>query len=306
VKGNFDHCQTAVKQVFSNADIKKEIENDNLFFSSANSINWGRLAPQIVYYVSAYCDLVKEGEITFGEEVNVCVPTGNFGNILAAYIAKLMGIPFSKLICASNSNKILYDFFETGIYDRRREFYTTISPSMDILISSNLERLLSMVGGNKNCENWMKDLSEKGIFSASDEIKNLLSKDFAGCYANENQTMKSIKHYFDTYGYLADPHTAVALYSADEYIKKSDDGKKVIVVSTASPYKFSDSVLSSLGEKIPTDEFEALEKLHNISGHEIPVNLYSLKNSEIRFTKIIEKEQIPERVLEFSKDISCG
>jgi threonine synthase len=305
VKGNFDHCQTAVKQIFSNEEIREKISEDGLFFSSANSINWGRLAPQIVYYVSAYCDLIKEGEITYGEEVNVCVPTGNFGNILAAYIAKLMGIPYSKLICASNSNKILYDFFETGVYDRRREFYTTISPSMDILISSNLERLLSMKAGNEKCREWMRELSEKGIFSVSEDIKNLLSKDFVGCYANENQTKSTIKRYFSEFGYLADPHTAVALYSADTYEKETDDNKKTIVVSTASPYKFSSAVLDSLGETVPDDDFEALEKLHRISGTDIPTNLSMLKNAEKRFETVIEKEDISKRVLEFSKNKEC-
>ncbi len=305
VKGNFDHCQTAVKQIFSDSDVKNEIEKKNLFFSSANSINWGRLAPQIVYYVSAYCDLIKEGEINYGEEVNVCVPTGNFGNILAAYIAKLMGIPFGKLICASNSNKILYDFFETGVYDRRREFYTTISPSMDILISSNLERLLSMVAGNENCERWMKDLFEKGIFSVDDNIKSLLGKDFKGCYANENQTKLTIKRYFEEFGYLVDPHTAVALFSADSYEKETNSNKKTIVVSTASPYKFSNAVLESLGENIPADDFEALEKLQSISGMKIPETLSSLKSFEKRFSTVVEKENIKERVLEFANNINC-
>ncbi len=306
VKGNFDHCQTAVKQIFSNNDIKEQISKENLFFSSANSINWGRLAPQIVYYVSAYCDLLKEEEIVFGEEVNVCVPTGNFGNILAAYIAKQMGIPFGKLICASNSNKILYDFFETGIYDRRREFYTTISPSMDILISSNLERLLATVAGNENCEKWMKELFEKGIFSVPDEVRSVLNKDFKGCYANEKQTKSTIKRYFEKFGYLSDPHTAVAIYAADTYAKELKDNKKVIIVSTASPYKFSNSVLEALGAEIPADDFEALEMLQSISGTNIPKNLSSLKMAEKRFTTVVEKEEIPERVLEFSKNSSCG
>ncbi len=305
VKGNFDHCQTAVKQVFSDSEMKDKIAKEGLFFSSANSINWGRLAPQIVYYVSAYCDLIKEGEISYGEEVNVCVPTGNFGNILAAYIAKLMGIPFGKLICASNSNKILYDFFETGIYDRRREFYTTISPSMDILISSNLERLLSMVAGNDNCEKWMSELSQKGIFSIPDSVKSELSKDFKGCYANETQTKNTIKRYFEDFGYLADPHTAVALFATDVYERENKDNKKVIVVSTASPYKFSSAVLESLDEKVPADDFEALEKLQTISGTQIPQNLSSLKDREKRFNTVIEKEEIPDRVLEFSKNRSC-
>jgi len=305
VKGNFDHCQTAVKQIFSDSDVKNEIDKKNLFFSSANSINWGRLAPQIVYYVSAYCDLIKEGEINYGEEVNVCVPTGNFGNILAAYIAKLMGIPFGKLICASNSNKILYDFFETGVYDRRREFYTTISPSMDILISSNLERLLSMVAGNENCEGWMKDLFEKGIFSVDDNVKSLLAKDFKGCYANENQTKLTIKRYFEEFGYLVDPHTAVALFSADSYEKETNSNKKTIVVSTASPYKFSNAVLESLGENIPADDFEALEKLQSISGMKIPENLSSLKSFDKRFSTVVEKENIKDRVLEFANNIDC-
>jgi threonine synthase len=305
VKGNFDHCQTAVKQIFSDESIKEKIKEEGLFFSSANSINWGRLAPQIVYYVSAYCDLIKEGEISYVEEVNVCVPTGNFGNILAGYIAKLMGIPFGKFICASNSNKILYDFFETGVYDKRREFHTTISPSMDILISSNLERLLCMVAGNKNCEQWMKDLAQNGVFSIPDDIKNKLAKDFVGCYANENQTKSSIKHYFEEYGYLADPHTAVALYSADTYKKESGDNKKTIIVSTASPYKFSNAVLNALDVDVPTDDFEALEKLQSISGVSIPQNLSSLKTVEKRFNTVVEKEEISDRVIEFSKNKSC-
>ncbi|MBE6648009.1 MAG: threonine synthase [Ruminococcaceae bacterium] len=306
VKGNFDHCQTAVKQVFSNEEIRNKIAEENLFFSSANSINWGRLAPQIVYYVSSYCDLLKEKEITYGEEVNVCVPTGNFGNILAAYIAKLMGIPFAKLICASNSNKILYDFFETGVYDRRREFYTTISPSMDILISSNLERLLSMVAGNENCEKWMKELFENGIFTVPDEVRKTLSKDFKGFFADEAQTQNTIKRYFDEFGYLIDPHTAVALHATDTYMSETGDTKKTIVVSTASPYKFSGAVLEALGYEIPADDFEALERLQSISGTNIPENLYSLKSAEKRFNAVIEKEEIPDKVLEFSKNKDCG
>ena len=236
IRGNFDDAQTAVKRVFGSPEMAAEADRHGFFFSSANSINWGRLAPQIVYYVSAYCDLLHAGRIQPGEPVNICVPTGNFGNILAAYIAKRMGLPVDKLICASNRNHILTDFFETGVYDRNRAFYTTISPSMDILISSNLERLLYFAAGPETTKGWMALLAETGRFAIGETLRRTLAADFTACYLDEDETRATIRSLYREYGYLCDPHTAVAAGALRKYRQASGDGRLTVVASIASPY----------------------------------------------------------------------
>lgn len=300
IKGNFDDAQSAVKRIFTSADAAKMVDSHGLFFSSANSINWGRLAPQIVYYISAYCDMVKNGSVKMGQPINVTVPTGNFGNILAAYIAKQMGLPIGKLICASNSNNILTDFFNTGVYDRRRPFYTTISPSMDILISSNLERLLYFALGAEKCKALMEDLRDKGVFSVDEATREALAKDFKGLYCSEDDTYATIGRYFKDYGYLCDPHTAVALYCADLYVKESGDTTPMVVASTASPYKFPRAVLSAMGGDVPALDFDCVTALEKLSGVKAPANLSALRSKEVRFTKLADKAEIDDCVEEFA------
>ncbi|MBR5858501.1 MAG: threonine synthase [Clostridia bacterium] len=290
INGNFDDAQSGVKAIFANDDAKKSLEEKGLFFSSANSINWGRLAPQIVYYVSAYCDLVKEGELKYGDKLDITVPTGNFGNILAAYIAKKMGLPLGKLVCASNKNDILTDFINKGVYDKRREFFTTVSPSMDILISSNLERLLWFVLGADKTRECMEKLARDGVYSLDEESMKLIREDFAGYSCSEEETKSTISELFSEYGYLCDTHTAVAANAAKQY--KSENGNKMLVVSTASPYKFAPAVLSALGEEVPADDFDALDKLFAVTKCAIPANLASLREAEVRFTKTVEPEDM--------------
>ncbi len=296
IKGNFDDAQSAVKRIFASAEMASELESKGAFFSSANSINWGRLAPQIAYYFHAYCTLVDGGTVNAGDLINVTVPTGNFGNILAGFIAKKMGLPIDKLVCASNKNNILTDFFKTGKYDRNRPFYTTMSPSMDILISSNLERLLYFAFGAERCAEWMQSLKDSGVFDIGDRI-NELTKDFVGLSCDEEETAATVKRYFDEYGYLADPHTAVALKCADEYIKT--DAKPMVVVSTASAYKFPRSVLASLGVVAPAEDLDCVAELNSISGVEVPKGLSGLATATVRFTRVIEKEEIDSQVLAF-------
>jgi len=298
--GNFDDAQTAVKRIFTSPDAAAMVEEQGLFFSSANSINWGRLAPQIVYYISAYCDLVKNGTLAMGDPMNVTVPTGNFGNILAAYIAKRMGLPIGKLVCASNSNNILTDFFNTGVYDRRRPFFTTISPSMDILISSNLERLLYFALGAEKCKQLMEDLRDNGVFTVDSAVREALSADFAAAYCSEEDTLATIGNYFKENGYLCDPHTAVALYCADKYVSESGDKAPMLVASTASPYKFPAAVLSAIGGKVPAEDFDCLAELQKLSGVCPPANLAALKTKAVRFTTVVEKEGIDACVEQFA------
>lgn len=290
INGNFDDAQSGVKAIFANEEARKTLESKGLFFSSANSINWGRLAPQIVYYVSAYCDLVNEGEIKYGEKLDITVPTGNFGNILAAYIAKKMGLPLGKLVCASNKNDILTDFINNGVYDKRREFFTTVSPSMDILISSNLERLLWFVLGADKTRECMEKLASEGIYELDEESMKLIREDFAGYSCSEENTKSTISELFGEYGYLCDTHTAVAANAANRY--KSEGGNKMLVVSTASPYKFAPAVLSALGEEVPSDDFDALDKLFAVTKCAIPKNLASLREAEVRFTKTVEPSEM--------------
>lgn len=297
IKGNFDDAQTGVKRIFADDAASKALDSAGYFFSSANSINWGRLAPQIVYYISTYCDMLSNGTIKNGDAVNVCVPTGNFGNIFAAYIAKRMGLPIAKLICASNQNNVLTDFIATGTYDRNRTFHTSISPSMDILISSNLERLLYVLAGSEKTAEYMKSLSEDGKYTIDGETKAKIDADFAGYFCDEENTKKTIKETFDKYGYLCDTHTAVGLFCAERYIEETKDEKKIILASTASPFKFASDVFFSLTGKRASDEFSALDELCDYSGAPIPYPLRGLDKKKIRFDKVIKKEDMKSDII---------
>ena len=299
IKGNFDDAQTGVKKIFSDAEAKAKLLDNNYILSSANSINWGRLAPQIVYYISAYCDLLNAGEIAYGESVNVCVPTGNFGNILAAFIAKKMGLPINKFVCASNANNVLTEFLETGTYDRNREFHLTMSPSMDILISSNLERLLYLSSNAEATAKYMSQLNENGKYTVSDDIKAEISKNFVGYFADETATTETIKKYFHEYNYLADTHTSVAIYCAEKFIAAENDGKKMIVASTASPYKFASDVYRAVSDKDASEGTGALDDLSNATNTEITLPLRNLDKKPVRFTTVIEKSQMLDEVYKF-------
>ena len=305
INGNFDDAQSAVKSIFTNTEIKRTLAEKNMMFSSANSINWGRLVPQIVYYFSTYCDMVNMGNITAGEEINVVVPTGNFGNILAGYYAKKMGVPIKKLICASNSNNVLTDFLKTGTYDRNRDFYTTTSPSMDILISSNLERLLYHISGEdaQLVSSLMASLSDEGKYSVSDEIIGKIQSVFDAGFASEADVMNTIKTHFDKYNYLCDTHTAVAVKVYDDYVSATGDDIPTVIDSTASPYKFSKSVLTAvLGGKTPElDEFDMVEELNKTTGAEVPTPLASLKSKQVRFNNVCNKEDMSKMVFSLLK-----
>ena len=304
VKGNFDDCQNGVKAIFTDKNIIAELDKANIVLSSANSINWGRLSPQIVYYISAYAQLIKTGEITYGEKINITVPTGNFGNILAAYYAREMGLPVNKLICASNANNILTDFINTGVYDRNRDFYTTVSPSMDILISSNLERLLYHLSGEntEHINTWFGSLKETGRYEVTSEVKAKIQDLFyAGC-CNDTETKAAIKECFDSYSYLMDTHTAVAYKVYNDYKKNTRDTTKTIIASTANPYKFGAAVFDALqGDAAGLDEFAIIEKLEAMTSTTIPQPLAATKNKEIRFKGVIDRTEMPGAVLSFLK-----
>lgn len=295
VKGNFDDAQTAVKQIFTDKALAKRLAETGRMFSSANSINWGRLAPQLVYYISAYCDLLAGEEIALGDRVNVCVPTGNFGNILAAYYAKQMGLPIAKFLCASNENNVLTDFIRTGTYDKNRPFHTTISPSMDILISSNLERLLfALYGGDDAAvRTLMNSLAETGSYAVTEQVKAALQAEFwAGC-CDDSATKATIRETFEEYSYLCDPHTAVAVNCWRAYVRETGDDTKTIIAATASPFKFSQGVLEALGEESGgRTEFELAERLVVLSGEEIPAGLAALRGKQPRFDDRCDKTDI--------------
>jgi threonine synthase len=313
VKGNFDDCQSALKEVFTDVDVTERAAKTNTTFSSANSINWGRLCPQIVYYISAYAELVQNKSIQCGDKVNICVPTGNFGNILAAYYAMKMGIPVNKFICASNSNNVLADFINTGVYDRNREFCTTVSPSMDILISSNLERLLFHLSGNgdKQIREWFAALKKDGKFEVDKSTKTKLGSLFYGGWCSEEDTLATIKAVFDEYGYLLDTHSAVGYKVWCDYTASSGDVKtKTIIASTANPYKFSEAVHEALYGKFVPSEFEAvvteddepvandaMSKLFERTEIKIPKSLTDVKDKDVRFTEVLEKSQIKDAVM---------
>ncbi|MBP3793477.1 MAG: threonine synthase [Ruminococcus sp.] len=300
IKGNFDDAQNGVKAIFTNDEIKNKLADNGFMFSSANSINWGRLSPQIVYYVSVYAQLLADGQINEGEKINIVVPTGNFGNILAAYYAKHMGIPVNKLICASNANNVLTDFLTTGIYDRNRQFHATISPSMDILISSNLERLLYLLCGENDAQirEWFGALAQTGRYEVSEDVKKALFDEFyAGC-CNDEQTKATIKEYYEKFSYTCDTHTAVAVKVYEDYVKATGDKTKTVIASTASPYKFSGSVLSAIGMDTGKDEFELVEQLAECSKLPVPDSLAALKTKKVRFDKVIDKSDMKNFVFE--------
>lgn len=300
LNGNFDDCQNGVKAIFTNEEIKQKLADGGMMFSSANSINWGRLAPQIIYYISTYAELVKDEQIKAGDKINIVVPTGNFGNILAAYYAKHMGMPVNKLICASNANNVLTDFINTGIYDRNRKFITTVSPSMDILISSNLERLLYILCGENDAQirEWFGKLASEGRYEVTDDVKAKLKADFAAGFCDDAQTKAVIKEIYDKYSYTLDTHTAVAVKVYEDYKKATGDNTKTVIASTASPYKFSTAVLEAIEGKVSDmDEFDKVERLHEVSGYDVPKSLADLKNKPIRFTGAIGRDEMKDFVL---------
>ncbi len=300
IKGNFDDCQNGVKAIFTDDEVKNQLENAGLMFSSANSINWGRLVPQIVYYISSYAELVKDGEIELGEKINIVVPTGNFGNILAAYYAKHMGIPVNKLICASNVNNVLTDFINTGVYDRNRQFYATVSPSMDILISSNLERLLYLMTDRNDevIRDWFGKLSSEGRYEVTDDVKEKLADEFWAGFCSDDETKETISAVYGKYSYTCDTHTAVAVKVYEDYKKATEDTTKTVIASTASPYKFSAAVLEALeGAESDIDEYAKVDRIAELSKLPVPAALADLKNKTLRFNDVIEKSDQKQYVL---------
>ena len=296
IHGNFDNAQSGVKQMFEDQELAKELADKGYQFSSANSINIGRLVPQVAYYVYAYTKLLANGEIKDGEKINVVVPTGNFGNILAAYYAKNMGLPIKKLICASNDNKVLFDFFTTGTYDRNREFILTTSPSMDILISSNLERLIYRIAGNDPEKNkvLMEELTKDGAYHITDEMKAQLA-DFYGNYATEEETAETIRKIYKDCGYVIDTHTSVAATVYGKYTKETGDTAKTVIASTASPYKFTRSVMEAIdeGKYASMGDFELIDQLSEISGVAVPNAIEEIRNAEVRHNTVAEEAEMP-------------
>lgn len=303
VKGNFDDCQTAVKKIFSDKKINADLKQKGVILSSANSINFGRLAPQITYYFSAYLDMVDAGEIKMGDKINFVVPTGNFGDILAGYYAKKMGLPIEKLVCASNSNNVLTEFFSEGEYNSDREFFKTMSPSMDILVSSNLERLVYEISGRNSIltEERMTELKKTAKYNITEKERALLSEEFYADFCDEEECASTISDFFEEYGYVLDPHTAVAVDCADSFICFSGSDKPCVVLSTASPFKFSANVLKAITGKSQKDAFIAAEKLAEETGADVPDRITSLKNKERRFTTVIGKDETFSAVMDFIK-----
>ena len=301
VYGNFDNVQSKMKEIFSDEELRAKAAEKGCFFSSANSINWGRAVPQIAYYVSGYCDLLASGEVAPGEEINVCVPTGNFGNILAAFYAREMGIPIKRLICASNKNNVLTDFFRTGKYDKQREFHMTASPAMDILISSNLERLLFHMADNDaaTIRKYMAKLADSGAYTVNAEIKAKLDALFFADYCDDAETMATISDVFSRYKYLIDTHTAVAIGVYEKYCEATGDTAKTLIASTASPFKFSDSVLSALGIDADLDGVELLDILSKTTGNQVPAPLAALRDLPERFDGAVQRDEIASTVLGF-------
>ncbi len=300
IVGNFDDAQSGVKKIFSDTNTAKKLADANVFLSSANSINWGRLVPQIVYYISAYCDMVNSGAIKFGEKIDVCVPTGNFGNIFAGYIAKLMGLPIEKLVCASNVNNVLTDFLRTGIYDRNRDFHATISPSMDILISSNLERLLYVTLGSEKTADYMSKLAADGRYELSKDELSKISEHFVGYYTSEEETKEVISNVFKNKNCLIDTHTAVAVHAAESYANDFKAERKILAVSTASPYKFARDVFLSISGKEPKDELSALNELCEFTGVEVPLPLGKLASKKILHNETIDKCEMEDATFKFA------
>ena len=299
VYGNFDDAQTGVKQLFSDEKLREELAQRGYFLSSANSINWGRVLPQVVYYISAYCDLLRDGHIQLGDPVNVCVPTGNFGNILAAYYARDMGVPIQRLICASNANNVLTDFLRTGVYDRNRTFYNTMSPSMDILISSNLERLLlAITQEDSEVRKYMEQLKETGRYEVSERVRDKIQRLFMGYCCDDAETQKVIGAIYKKFDYLIDPHTAVGFSALEQYRKETGDETPAIVASTASPFKFCDNVLSALGVKEQAQGLDILDQLSQVTGEPVPAPLAALRDKKPRFHETVEKDHMVDAVLE--------
>ncbi|WP_374971697.1 threonine synthase [Blautia producta] len=298
ITGNFDDAQTAVKKMFNDKAMEEELDKAGFQFSSANSINIGRLVPQIVYYVYAYVNLFKNGEIKDGEKINVTVPTGNFGNILAAYYAKNMGLPIDKLICASNENKVLFDFFSTGSYDRNRDFILTSSPSMDILISSNLERLIYRIVGenaDKNRE-MMEQLSKGGIYQITEEMRSQLA-DFYGNFATEKETADAIKALYQNTGYVIDTHTAVAACVYEKYVKDTKDSTKTVIASTASPFKFTRSVMDAIDSKYDSmGDFELVDELSKIANVKVPNAIEEIRTAPVLHDTVVDVPDMPAAV----------
>ena len=292
IRGNFDDAQTGVKSLFTNEAVKAHLAENGMRFSSANSINWGRLLPQIVYYISAYCDLLAADKIAAGDAINVVVPTGNFGNILAAYYAKRMGLPINKLICASNSNRVLTDFFESGVYDCNRPFYTTKSPSMDILVSSNLERLLYHLSGDDAAAtaSMMRDLRENKKYTVSDTVREQTAALFAAGSASDSEAADTIRRTFEDCGYLCDTHTAVAVKVYDTYRAETGDTTPTVIASTANPYKFAPAIREALGDDAAGAPFEQLAALHAMTNEPIPSPLASLRDKTVRFTDVCDQD----------------
>lgn len=301
IKGNFDQAQSGVKAIFGDKDLEKEMSEAGFQFSSANSINIGRLVPQVVYYVYAYAKLLDSGEISEGEEINVVVPTGNFGNILAAYYAKNMGLPIHKFICASNDNKVLYDFFATGTYDKNREFILTMSPSMDILISSNLERLIYKIAGCDSVKNreLMTALSSEGRYSITEEMKEKL-QDFYGNYGSEEETAEIIKKIYEETGYVIDTHTAVAAVVYDKYTRETSDTTKAVIASTASPFKFTRNVMNSIDSKYDVmDDFTLVDELSKLSCVSVPNAIEEIRTAEVLHDTVCEVDEMKSVVKRF-------
>lgn len=300
IDGNFDDAQTGIKKIFSDIDTAKTLDKNGYILSSANSINWGRLVPQTVYYISAYCDLITSGKIQYGDKINICVPTGNFGNIFAAYVTKLMGLPIDRLVCASNTNNVLTDFLHSGEYNKNRLFHLTSSPSMDILISSNLERLIYLCAGARTTSEYMKQLSECGMYRVDSEIMQKIDQSFSGYYADGEQTSGIIKKYLHEHSYLCDTHTAVGLSCAEQYISETGDKTPMVVASTASPYKFAQDVCSAITGDMPSDPLGALDTLSSITGTEITYPLRDISKREVRFTRSVSVSDMTDEVLKFA------
>ena len=301
VKGNFDDAQSGVKAIFSDKAFNADLDKIGVSLSSANSINWGRLVPQIVYYFSAYADLLNAGRIQPGEKISFTVPTGNFGDILAGYYAMRMGLPVEKLICASNTNNVLTDFLNTGVYDRNRDFFKTISPSMDILISSNLERLLYHITGDEDLvAKWMLELSEKGCYDVGSEVLAKIQAVFGCDWADDAETTATINKIYNERHYIADPHTAVAWKAATKYAAEGHN-EQMVVVSTASPYKFNESVLTALGQDIEgKDEFSLLDRLQQMNDFAIPMGLAALRDAKVRHDQVVDKAAMAKAVKDFA------
>ena len=301
IKGNFDDAQTSVKEIFTSAQVKEKLAANNMMFSSANSINWGRLVPQIVYYFSTYCDLLNQGKIALGDKINIVVPTGNFGNILAAYYAREMGLPVKKLICASNANNVLTEFIESGFYNKDRDFYTTVSPSMDILVSSNLERLLFHLSGENDdfVKSCMEGLFEDGHYTVDKSVYEKIRGIFEGGCCDDAATKQTIGDVYKRFSYLCDTHTAVAVEVYYNYARKSGDTTPCVIASTASPYKFSPAVLEAVGsaDAVCEDGFVMMERLHEITGEPIPAPLAAIQSKPVRFNQVTERSGMTDVVL---------